>query len=434
MLDSLKSLFQRTNKTDPNHKRAVNAASERWSDDPFTASASSEIRGAAVTVNGRVAGLYLNDAIVRSGVTLLVSNIVGNGIRANTSDNELDTQFNTLRFDPSRRMSLGGLQQAAVRSLILTGEVLIIHRMVDGEYACQVLDPDQLDRSNNAPGNDGGVIINGVEFDRHGRISAYWILPHAPGDPFATNTQPDRYRTDDVIHVFEQDFPGQVRGISRFVSVLTLINQAGIAIEARLKQLQVSAMLTAVLTNPNGDDAFDGEANPSLEPGAIIRARPGEEVSVVNGPTSPDFERFMKVLYRQVASAIGVTYEDLLSDMEGTNYSSFRGGSLTARRKAEATRKAILIEGVLNPIFARWQAIERLAGRRHDLVVPGWIEPSWPQIDPAKEARADIALLDAKLKSRKEIIEARGRDFEAVNQELERDATTDEGTGTGGTE
>jgi capsid protein len=203
--------------------------------------------------------------------------------------------------------------------------------------------------------------------------------------------------------------------------VLPVLNNASVAIEARLKQLQVSAMLTAILTSPDGTDAFDGDPNPSLEPGAIIRARPGEDVEVVNGPQSPDFNAFIKVLYRQIAAALGVTYEDLIGDLEGVNYSSFRGGALTARRKAEATRKVLLIEGVLEPIFRRWQAIEHMTGRASAETEPGWIEPSWPEIDRLKEANADIVLLKAGLKSRKEIIEARGREFETVRAEIAAD-------------
>lgn len=105
------------------------------------------------------------------------------------------------------------------------------------------------------------------------------------------------------------------------------------------------------------------------------------------------------------------------------NYSSFRGGALTARRKAEATRKVTLIEGVLDPVFTRWQAIERLAGRIRADLDHGWIEPSWPEIDRLKEANADISLLNAGLKSRKEIIEARGREYETVQSEFEADKT-----------
>lgn len=418
---SFSNLFQRKNKTDSNHVRSMNAASANWPDDAKSFAPSADIRSASQTVSQRVASLYLNDPVVRSGVNLLVSNIVGSGCRLNTPEQDIDTAFNAARLDPSRRMLSTALQRAFIRSIILAGEGLALHRLIDGSYACQILDPEQLDRSKNEDFGGGGGIVAGVEKTFDGRIVAYWILPHAPGDPFARTIQSERFPASEVIHIFEQEFPGQVRGISPFTPVLPVLNQASIAIEARLKQLQVSAMLTAILTSPDGTDAFDGNPNASLEPGAIIRARPGENVSVVNGPQSPEFNSFMKVLYRQVAAALGVTYEDLIGDLEGVNYSSFRGGALTARRKAEAQRKVLLIEGFLHPITERWQTIEFFAGRQRQIVSFGWIEPAWPQVDPAKEADAEIALLDAGLKSRREIIEARGREFETVQAEIDAD-------------
>ncbi len=414
-------LFSRTNKPSAKHDRAVNAASAKWPDDPRSLAAAVDIRQAGQTVAQRVAGLYLNDPVVRSAVNLIVSQIVGSGIRLNTPDQALDERFNAGRFDPSGRLSITALQRAAIRSWIMSGEILGLHRVIDGRYAFQLLDPEQLDRSKNEDRGEAGAIVAGVDRDRRGVITGYWILPNSPGDPFASNTQSYRFDASEVVHVFEAEFVGQGRGISPLVAVLPVLNQASIAIEARLKQLQVSAMLTVILTSPDGADAFDGNPNPSLEPGAMVRVRPGEQAEVVNGPQSPDFNAFMKVLYRQIAAAAGVTYEDLIGDLEGVNYSSFRGGALTARRKAEALRKVLLIEGVLDPVFKRWHAIEKLAGRTRAEVEPSWIEPAWPQIDPEKEAAGEIALLTARLKSRKEIIEARGREFETVSAEIEAD-------------
>lgn len=417
----LPNFFRRLNKTDANHKRAVNAASPKWADDDRSLSIASDIRAAGQTVGQRVASLYVNDSVVRSAVNLIVSQIIGTGVRLNTPDQVLDGRFNADRFDPSRQHSITALQRSVIRSWVIAGEVLAIHRVVDGRYAVQLLDPEQLDRAKNEDRGPAGVIVAGVEKDGAGVIRGYWILPQSPGDPFAINTQSIRFDAEDVIHIFEAEFPGQVRGISPLVAALPVLNNASIAIEARLKQLQVSAMLTAILTSPDGTTPFDGDPNPSLEPGAIVRARPGEEVEVVNGPQSPDFNAFIKVLYRQIAAAIGVTYEDLIGDLEGVNYSSFRGGALTARRKAEAIRKVLLMEGFLEPVFFRWQAIEMLSGRSRSEIAAGWIEPSWPEIDREKEANADIALLNAGLKSRKEIIEARGREFEVVSAELADD-------------
>ncbi|WP_367714506.1 phage portal protein [Nitratireductor sp. GISD-1A_MAKvit] len=343
--------------------RAVNAASEAWPDAPSAVSGAADYRQAAQTVAQRVAGLYVNDSVARSAVELLISQIAGTGVRLNTADNELDAAFNEARLDPSRRLSSTAIQRAAMRSWALTGEVLGIHRVVGAAYAFQLLDPEQLDRSRNEIRADGGSIVAGVETDARGVVVAYWILPDAPTAPFATITASERFDAEDVVHVFEAEFPGQVRGMSPLVAALPVLNQASIAVEARLKQLQVAAMLSVILTSADGSDSFDGDPNPSLEPGAVLRARPGESVSVVNGPQSPEFGEFLKALYRQIAASIGTTYEALAADLEGTNYSSFRGGDLVARRKAEARRKVLLIEGLLEPVYSRWIAVERLAGR-----------------------------------------------------------------------
>ncbi|WP_367714507.1 hypothetical protein AB2N04_10780 [Nitratireductor sp. GISD-1A_MAKvit] len=52
------------------------------------------------------------------------------------------------------------------------------------------------------------------------------------------------------------------------------------------------------------------------------------------------------------------------------------------------------------------------------------MEPGWQEIDPLKSATADIALVESGLKSRREVIAARGRDFDAVNAEIESDERT----------
>lgn len=410
-----------SNKSRAKHARSVNAASERWPDDNRALSGAADVRQAGNTVTQRVAGLYLNDPVVRSAVNLIASQIAGNGVRLNLAGHDLDARFNSERLDPSGLHSSTAIQRAAMRCWAMSGEILGVHRVVDGRYAFQLLDPEQLDRSKNEIHTDGTTVVAGVERDPSGIVLAYWIMPHAPGDPFATNTASVRFDAADVVHVFELEFVGQVRGISPLVSVLPVLNQASIAVEARLKQLQVSALFAAFLSTPDGSDPFDGDPNPSLEPGAIIRTRPGEEPHFPNLPQSPDFQAFIKVLYRQIAAAIGVTYEDLIGDLEGVNYSSFRGGALTARRKAEALRKVLLIEGLLDPVFGRWHAVEVLAGRAKGEASPSWIEPSWPEIDRVKEAEADIALLNARLKSRREIVEARGREFDALDAEITAD-------------
>lgn len=414
------ALFRRKNKPDANHVRSVNAAGH-WPDDPRLATPNRDILASAQVVGQRVAGLAKNDPIVASAVENVVSMIVGSGIRLNTSDEVVDEEFNGLRLDPSRLIGSTAMQEAVIRSWAVYGEAVALMATVDSELAVQLLNPEQLDRTKNEDLGDGHRIVAGVEMDAFDRRVAYWLLPQAPDDPFMRAVTSQRFDARDVIHVFERHFPGQVRGISPLTPILPNTNTASIAVEAGLKKLQVSALLTAFLTTPDGSDIFDGKSAPSLEPGAMVRLNPGEDVKISDPGESGDLPAFLKIVYHQCAAAIGVTYEDLTGDLSGVNYSSYRAGALTARRKAESRRKSLLIEGFLTPVGNRWRAIEGLRGRS---IAPGplkWIEPTWPEIDRQKEADADIALVNARLKSRKEVIEGRGRDFVAVNAEIEAD-------------
>lgn len=413
------SLFHRKNKAEAKHARSMNAAAI-WPDDPRMPTPNRDILASAQLVGQRVAGLAKNDPIVASGVDMLVSMIVGIGTRLNTRDEMVDEEFNGFRFDPSRKLSLTALEQAVIRSWVIAGEAIALLVVLDGEFAVQLLNPEQLDRSKNEDLGEGNRIISGVELDAYDRIVAYWLLPQAPDDPFMRIVQSQRFNAGDVIHIFEREFPGQVRGISPLTPILPSVNTASIATEAGLKKLQVAALFTAFLTSPDGSELF-GENNPSLEPGALIRLNPGENIHSAQGGDAGDLPAFLKLIYHQCAAAIGVTYEDLTGDLSGVNYSSYRAGALTARRKAESRRKVLLIEGLLVPVFERWRAIEQLKGHRLPAGSPKWIEPTWPEIDRLKEANADISLVQAGLKSRKEVIEGRGRDLSAVDAEIEAD-------------
>ncbi len=46
--------------------------------------------------------------------------------------------------------------------------------------------------------------------------------------------------------------------------------------------------------------------------------------------------------------------------------------------------------------------------------------PGWQWVDPQKEVNADIAAIGAGLKSREEVVAARGRDIDELDAEIAR--------------
>jgi capsid protein len=79
----------------------------------------------------------------------------------------------------------------------------------------------------------------------------------------------------------------------------------------------------------------------------------------------------------------------------------------------------------LNRVFRRFVALEVLAGRLavdlETLADPVWLWQGWAAVDPEKETNADVAAINARIKSRREVIAGRGRDPEEVDAEIAGD-------------
>ena len=110
-----------------------------------------------------------------------------------------------------------------------------------------LLSPEQLDPALTREVENLQRIIAGVEFDAAGRRVAYHVYPRAADQIIATmQWAPIRLPAEDVLHIFEQKVPGQVRGPSWLAPVLTTILQidqlqdAGLNVPSSLRCLLVS--------------------------------------------------------------------------------------------------------------------------------------------------------------------------------------------------
>ena len=121
----------------------------------------------------------------------------------------------------------------------------------------------------------------------------------------------------------------------------------------------------------------------------------------------------------------------LAGDLSQVNYSSAKLGLEAFKRRVTALRSSLLDARLLRPLWRRVVLLEILSGR---LSAPGFerdpepyfkMSAMWPgfaALDPLKEATADIDLLNAGLRSRAEIIAARGRDISDVDAEIASDS------------
>ena len=176
------------------------------------------ILAARAPAKARAAALSMNNPTAARIVETWLAALAGKGWQALSQ-----------HPDPAIRRALNNefegqmlaLLPVAVRALVRDGEAFIRTSFggdTEGDrravFVASALPADQIDPSLTRDLGNGGRIIAGIEFDAGDRIVAFHILPDAPGTPFGMVGQAVRVPAREVLHVFDQLFPGQVRGIS----------------------------------------------------------------------------------------------------------------------------------------------------------------------------------------------------------------------------
>ena len=321
------------------------------------------------------------------------------------------------------------------RSRFSTGEALAVLRIDRrSRLRCQQLSPEQLDRTVNRDLPDGGRIVGGVETDATDEITAYHILPDAPDLAFSTIGPAQRVAADDVIHIFETKFPGQRRGISELTPVLTRLHELEKFQDALLARANTAALFGGFVTDASGTAFGDATRPPdsqlSLEPGVMRILPPGASVVFPNMPDNADAPAVLRYMQRDICAGVGIPFELACGDLSTVNYSSAKLGLEAYKRRIKALRAALLVPRMFEAIYRRWVLIEILSGRLHapdfahdpePYFAVSFLFPEWAALDPLKDTQADVMALQAGLRSRAEIIAARGRDIQDVDAEIARD-------------
>jgi lambda family phage portal protein len=312
----------------------------------------------------------------------------------------------TTQCDSAGRLTMYGIQALVMRTIVESGEILIRRRwrLPEDKLAVpmqlQVLEPDFLDAGRNGIlGDAGGPIIQGVEFDAIGRRVAYWLFDRHPGSLGAfgvgagsLNALSQRVSAADVLHVFDQERAGQVRGPSWFASVDVRLHDFAQFEDATLMKQKIAACMAAFVTDPGdgtaaglaGTDSKTGLPTETFEPGMILSLPPGKEVTVANPPPATDHQSYSACSLRGIAAGLGVTYEDLTGDYSQVNYSSGRMGRLAHQADVHHWRWNMLIPQFCAPVWGWMQQALTIV----DAIPAGTAAPA--EWHPAPMAMLDV--------------------------------------------
>ena len=407
--------------------------------------------------------LVRRNAWANAALESYVANAIGTGIKPQSlvTDAALRERIQmlwrdwTLDADASGLTDFYGLQALACRAMLEGGEALVrirYRRPEDGlavALQLQVLEPEHLPVTMNTTAANGNVIRAGIEFDRLGRRVAYHLYRAHPEDgalaPMSGNGGIETVRVDasEILHLFRPLRPGQIRGEPWLARALVKLNELDQYDDAELVRKKTAAMFAGFITRLAPEDNLMGEgvsdangvALAGLEPGTLQILEPGEDVKFSQpADVGASYADFLRMQFRAVAAAMGVTYEQLTGDLTQVNYSSIRAGLLEFRRRCEALQHGVLVHQLCRPI---WQAFIEQAALEGALSLPGyarggqakrreylavkWIPQGWQWVDPKKEFDAMLTAIRSGLLSRSEAISSFGYDAEDVDREIAAD-------------
>ncbi len=390
-----------------------------------------ETMAAGPTLRSRARYQAANNPWLANAVGNLGAALVGSGI-VPTGDADAVATFNLWAetADADGRTDFWGLQAEIARGLVVDGEAFLQVIDSDDGPRLRLIPPELVDESMTRDLGEGRFIVSGVEFAADGTRVAYHVLPGRPTDVFATNGTPVRIPADEILHIVKPLGAGQVRGVSWLAPVILPANELDQLQDALTVGAKVAAMFCGFIVNQNGtsEDPFEGESQPSLEPGTMTRLGGGWTVETTSPAQVSQIEPLLKLGLRQLAAGLGLPDHMLSGDLSDANYSSLRAGLLPFRQRMEQVQYHCLVPQLLNPVWrivTRWAAAagelpEFEADPRRFLKVE-WLPPRPLQVDPMKDVQATVAELDAGLTSRKKAVAERGWALADLDAEIAAD-------------
>ena len=322
----------------------------------------------------------------------------------------------------------------------MTGEVFLRfrpRRVEDGlvvPLQVQMLPSEMLPLDHNAVDGNGNVIRQGIEFDRVGRRVAFHFLRRHPGDSTDPGLSGETVRVpaSEVLHIIDPVEAGQLRGVSRFAPAIVKLFLLDQYDDAELDRKKVAAMYAMFVTSPAPDNPLaPPDEEYEVAPGQVVRLDPGEDVTVsAPADSGSTYEPFQYRTLLQISSALGIPYGYLSNDGAKGNFSNSRLSLIEFRRRVSAWQHSVMVFQMCRPVWARFMDTAVLAGalrlpgydrRRAEYLSCNWLPTKWDWVDPLKDANAEIAQIEAGLKSRTQAIAERGYDAEQVDAEIARE-------------
>lgn len=447
---------------------------------PYSGDANDDTIYDLPTLRARSRDLARNAPIGGAALNTVVTNVIGTGLsmqsnpdatylrwseqQATAWKREVESEWQlwccSHDCDASRKMNFYGLQSLALRSMLESGDVLSLTPAIkrSGPYALaiQLIEADRLRNKDNI--RDTASMIEGITLDNNGAPVKYAITKQHPGsiiknklewievDAFGKNGRKN------VIHLFDQRRPGQVRGVPYLSPVIEHLKQLARYSEAELQAAVVSAAL-AIFVKMDADAfqtvfkgstdekkytnrgiSWDGSVSVDLDgPGKAVHLLPGQDVEVPElGRPNANYDPFFLSMLKQIGPVLEIPFEVLIKHF-GSSYSASRAALLDFWRFVRV-RRDFMATNFCEPIKELWFEEAVSLGRirapgffsdpriRQAYTRTTWVGDSPGSIDPEKEVNAAEKRIDLGISTReKESMLYDGGDWEANHTQLAKE-------------
>lgn len=335
--------------------------------------------------------------------------------------------------DQRGRMTVPMMTDVALRHYIAFGEAVGIFSYMgpaerrnygirSGTKFC-LQNPTRLAQDNESMSR----LHQGVFHDASGRPEKYRFRLKSDGLETVRDYPANSSGRAVVLHIFEPQDAGDVRGISPLAAAFRRHIQHEILEDATLQTAILQTVFAATLTSANpsaeafealealGDElkgdyrdwfrasmdrAAEGKINISGDP-QVSHLAPGEELKIISSQTpGAQYQPFSASLARDMARALGVTYGSLTLDYSNATYSSTRM-EVSSIWPVVMRRRERIAAPFMQAIYENWLDEEIGSNRlflkggydafrehRDRIVWAQWRGPAQPTADDFKSARA----------------------------------------------
>jgi lambda family phage portal protein len=131
-------------------------------------------------------------------------------------------------------------------------------------FQLEVLEPDFIDSTKDGPvANNGGYMVQGVQFDPIGRLVGYWLYSQHPGSYSGIAYESRLVPASEIAHIFRTDRPGQARGVTWFAPVILKMRDLADYADAQLVRQKVAACFAAFIHSEENVSTVMPAADPN---------------------------------------------------------------------------------------------------------------------------------------------------------------------------